>query len=67
MAYIKYDPEEEMIIATIYLETNEVQDQMSVHNKSWGIHSLNLHNLLKRVSLRVVYGNGIEKHIRICL
>lgn len=46
MAYIKYDPEEETIIAAIYLETNEVQGQMSVHNKSWGIHSLNFHNLL---------------------
>lgn len=67
MANIKYDPEEEMIIATIYLETNEVQDRMSVHNKSWGIHSLNLHNLLKRASLRVIYGNDTERHIRTCL
>lgn len=31
MTYIKYDPEEEIIIAAIYLETNEVQGQMSVH------------------------------------
>ena len=56
MAYIKYDPEEEMIITTIYLylEADGVKGQMSVHNKYGGIHGLKSHNLLKRVSLRVM-------------
>lgn len=56
MAYIKYDPEEEMIITTVYLylEADGVKDQMSVHNKYGGIHGLKSHKLLKRVSLRVI-------------
>lgn len=49
----------------LYLKADGVRGQMSAHNECGGIHSLKSHSLLKRVLLRVIYGNETERRIKI--
>lgn len=48
----------------LYLKADGVKGQISAHSEYGKIHGLKTHSLLKRMSLRVIYGSENERRIR---